>query len=96
MEGNNYKSSEDDADVIIEPSKKNTAPSIIAAACQFNHHNPDAIMLIMPSDHYIPDTEILNETVQKAALAIELPDHLLWHQARPTRNCLWLYQDTDG
>ena len=41
-------------------------------------------MLIMPSDHYIPDTEILNETVQKAALAIE-PGQIICFGIKPDR-----------
>lgn len=43
------------ADVIIEPEGKNTAPAILAAACHVMTHDPDAIIMVMPSDHYIPD-----------------------------------------
>ena len=44
-----------DAEVIIEPEGRNTAPAILAAACHVASHDPQAIMLVMPSDHYIPD-----------------------------------------
>ena len=62
---------QDDADVIIEPSKRNTAPSILVAACHINDYNPHGIMLIMPSDHYIPNSASLNETIKRASTEIE-------------------------
>jgi len=43
------------ADVILEPESKNTAPSILAAACHAMTIDPDAVIVVMPSDHYIPD-----------------------------------------
>ena len=43
------------ADVILEPESKNTAPAILAAACHAMTIDPDAVIVVMPSDHYIPD-----------------------------------------
>lgn len=43
------------AEVIIEPEAKNTGPAILAAACHLAPNEPKSIMLVMPSDHYIPD-----------------------------------------
>lgn len=60
-----------DADVIIEPSGKNTAPTILAAACHIVKTDPDAIMLVIPSDHYIPDEKTFAEMVQKAGRDLE-------------------------
>ena len=56
-----------EADVIIEPEGKNTAPAILAAACHASHTDPDAVMLVMPSDHYIPDAELFSAMITEAA-----------------------------
>lgn len=60
-----------EADVIIEPSGKNTAPAILAAACHNVKTDPDAIMLVMPSDHHIPDEKAFADMVQKASRDLE-------------------------
>ena len=44
------------SNVLLEPSPKNTAPAIVAAAEKLYDGDPDAVMLVIPSDHYIPDT----------------------------------------
>lgn len=45
----------DPGGVLIEPEPRNTAPAVLAAALYLHGQNPDAIMLIAPSDHSIPD-----------------------------------------
>ena len=57
----------DKADVIIEPEGKNTGPAIIAAACHIASNEPNSIMLVMPSDHYIPDNQAFAEMVKEGA-----------------------------
>lgn len=44
-------------DIIIEPESKNTAPAILAACLKTYLDDPDAIILVTPSDHNIPDRE---------------------------------------
>ncbi len=41
--------------VLIEPSARNTGPAILAAAMHLATHDPKALMLVMPTDHSIPD-----------------------------------------
>ena len=41
--------------VLIEPEGRNTAPAILAAALMLRRRAPDALMLVCPSDHVIPD-----------------------------------------
>ncbi|MBT0957761.1 mannose-1-phosphate guanylyltransferase/mannose-6-phosphate isomerase [Alphaproteobacteria bacterium KMM 3653] len=41
--------------LMIEPSARNTAPAILAAALWIEAQNPDALMLVAPSDHVVPD-----------------------------------------
>ena len=40
-----------------EPVGRNTAPAIGLAAIYLNHLSPESVMIVMPSDHAIPDTE---------------------------------------
>ena len=54
------------ANVIIEPDGRNTAPAILAAACHLASKSPQSVMVVMPSDHYIPDAEAFEAIVQKA------------------------------
>ena len=43
--------------VLIEPEGRNTAPAVLAAALWLEKTDPDALMLVAPSDHVIPDAE---------------------------------------
>ena len=43
-----------DATIMIEPEGRNTGPAILAAALKLRDQ-PDAVMLVMPSDHAIAD-----------------------------------------
>ena len=41
--------------ILIEPEGRNTAPAVLAAALWLEQSDPDALMLIAPSDHVVPD-----------------------------------------
>ena len=56
-----------EAEVIIEPEAKNTGPAILAAACHLASNEPNSIMLVMPSDHYIPDVQAFADMVEQGA-----------------------------
>lgn len=69
--------------IIIEPESKNTAPAILSAALTLENQ-PDAVLLVMPSDHVIKDEaafKVAIETGYEAAMAGKLvtfgirPDH---------------------
>lgn len=53
--------------IMLEPMGKNTAPAVAVAAIQAFYSDPEAILLIMPADHYIENTEAFVATVNKAA-----------------------------
>jgi mannose-1-phosphate guanylyltransferase/mannose-6-phosphate isomerase len=57
----------DTAEVIIEPEGRNTAPAILAAACHLAGRDPQSIMMVMPSDHYIPDAKAFAAMAETAA-----------------------------
>jgi mannose-1-phosphate guanylyltransferase len=52
-------------DVIEEPVGRNTAPAIGLAASIIARHTPDALMLVLPADHFITREEEFRRTVQK-------------------------------
>ena len=54
---------------LIEPQPRNTAPAILAAALWLRETDPDALMLVAPSDHVIPDTPAFRDSVLAAAPA---------------------------
>ena len=49
--------------ILIEPAARNTAPAILAAALHLAQTDPDALMLVMPTDHEIPDTAAFRAAV---------------------------------
>ena len=53
--------------ILIEPSARNTAAAICAAAVALDAQNGDSLMLVAPSDHVIPDAEQFRSTVEAAA-----------------------------
>lgn len=52
--------------VLLEPVGRNTAPAITAAAMQAMSHAKDPILLVLPSDHLITDSEVFSKAVNTA------------------------------
>jgi mannose-1-phosphate guanylyltransferase/mannose-6-phosphate isomerase len=52
--------------ILIEPEGRNTAPAILAAALVLRQRDAEALMLVLPSDHLIPDTQGFRATVSAA------------------------------
>ncbi|MEH3086246.1 MAG: mannose-1-phosphate guanylyltransferase/mannose-6-phosphate isomerase [Xylophilus ampelinus] len=56
-----------DTSYLLEPKGRNTAPAIaLAALACAEGHGEDAVMLILPADHLIPDTESFVANVLEA------------------------------
>jgi mannose-1-phosphate guanylyltransferase / mannose-6-phosphate isomerase len=72
------------AAILIEPAARNTAPAILAAALHLAVTDPDAMMLVAPSDHVIPDAAAFRATVA-AALPAALADRIVTFGITPTR-----------
>jgi mannose-1-phosphate guanylyltransferase/mannose-6-phosphate isomerase len=72
------------AAVLIEPEGRNTAPAVLAAALTLAKQAPDALMLVLPSDHLIPDAGAFRATVRAAATRAEAGD-LVTFGIEPTR-----------
>ncbi|WP_313737128.1 mannose-1-phosphate guanylyltransferase/mannose-6-phosphate isomerase [Sphingobium yanoikuyae] len=60
--------------ILIEPEGRNTAPAILAAALHLAARQPDAIMLVAPSDHVVPDIAAFQEAVGKGLATIAKGD----------------------
>ena len=53
--------------IILEPVARNTAPAIAVAALSALREAPDAILIVMPSDHAVRDEACFVEAVRAAA-----------------------------
>jgi len=49
--------------ILIEPEGKNTAPAILAASLYAFERDENAILLVAPSDHVIPDKEAFHRSI---------------------------------
>ncbi|GGA29281.1 mannose-1-phosphate guanylyltransferase/mannose-6-phosphate isomerase [Neptunicoccus cionae] len=72
------------AGILIEPEGRNTAPAVLAAALSLQQKDADALMLVAPSDHVIPDVAAFNAAVAAATEAAQAGD-LVTFGITPTR-----------
>lgn len=49
--------------ILIEPAGRNTAPAVLAAALYLQQQDPEALMLVAPSDHVVPDAAAFRTAV---------------------------------
>jgi len=66
-----------DNQIIAEPVMRNTAPAVLYAAKKIYNLNPDANLLIAPSDHYIANDDKFIDNVQDAFKATGTRDILM-------------------
>ncbi|MDD7886382.1 mannose-1-phosphate guanylyltransferase [Flavivirga sp. 57AJ16] len=52
--------------VVLEPAMRNTAPCILYASLKIQKENPEAVMIVAPSDHWIEDETAFSNNVQQA------------------------------
>ncbi|MAZ20492.1 mannose-1-phosphate guanylyltransferase/mannose-6-phosphate isomerase [Roseovarius sp.] len=57
------------AGILIEPEGRNTAPAAAAAALFALHKDPEAMILLVPSDHAVPQPEMFRDAVKLGAKA---------------------------
>lgn len=50
--------------VVLEPAMRNTAPCILLSALKIQKENPNALILVAPSDHWIEDETTFSEDLQ--------------------------------
>ena len=70
--------------ILLEPIGRNTAPCIGLAALTISQINPDGIMVILPADHFIGDSQRFIWTL-KAACSAASEDHLVTIGIKPSK-----------
>lgn len=70
--------------IIPEPVMRNTAPCILLAALKIREKNPDAVMLVAPSDHWITKKEEFNKDIVAGFKAAENSTNLITIGVKPT------------
>ena len=70
--------------ILLEPEGKNTAPAICWAATKIHRMNPEAIMVILPSDHLIARRDSFLKSLKEAILLAE-KNYLVTLGIVPTR-----------
>lgn len=61
----------DNVTPVVEPQGRNTAPAIALAAFKLRKKSRDAVMLVLPADHFIGDTLKFSAAVRRAAAHAE-------------------------
>lgn len=71
-----------DKNIILEPQGKNTAPAVGLCARLISRFDQDAVLMVLPSDHYIKNTDNFKRTLNKA-VACAKNDFLVTLGVRP-------------
>lgn len=70
--------------VLLEPVMRNTAPCILYAALKIQKENPNGVMIVAPSDHWIEDEDAFVENLQLAFDYASKDDVLVTLGIKPT------------
>ena len=70
--------------VILEPAMRNTAPCILYASLKIKKQNPDALILVAPSDHWIEDEMQFAANLKQSFNHCETQDTLMTLGILPT------------
>ncbi len=88
---NNYKSlvkqqlpQVQDEQFVLEPMMRNTAPCILLAALKIHKQNPDGLMVVAPSDHWIEDEAAFAANIEQSFDACASSDILMTLGITPT------------
>lgn len=70
--------------VVLEPAMRNTAPCILLSALKIKKENPNALMLVAPSDHWIEDEDAFAADLQQCFDGCQREDILMTLGIEPT------------
>lgn len=73
------------SNILLEPARRNTAPCIAWAAYHIAALDPEASMIVTPSDHLITDERGFEDCVTRGFVFVETRDALLTLGISPTR-----------
>ena len=74
-----------DDNILLEPYKRNTAPCVAYATYKLMKKNPDATVIVAPSDHLIIGDSQFRDTILAALSTAEHSDNLFTIGIDPTR-----------
>lgn len=75
----------DENAVLCEPARRNTAPCVAWAAYHVRALDPEAVMIVAPSDHLVTNDEEFNRSVMQGFEFVAAHDALLTLGIHPTR-----------
>tara|TARA_R110002073_G_scaffold72537_1_gene177664 strand:- start:698271 stop:699347 length:1077 start_codon:yes stop_codon:yes gene_type:complete len=70
--------------VLLEPEMRNTAPCILYAALKIKQENPNGVMIVAPSDHWIDDEQTFIENIETSFKACAKDDILMTLGIQPS------------
>lgn len=71
--------------ILCEPARKNTAPCVAFAAWKIHSKNPDAVMVVAPSDHLITKEDTFTKAILSCMKKAAGEDCLITLGLKPTR-----------
>lgn len=71
--------------ILCEPSRKNTAPCVAFAAWKIHAKDPDAVMVVAPSDHLITKEDTFTKAITSCMKKAAEHDCLITIGLKPTR-----------
>ncbi|MCI1778844.1 MAG: mannose-1-phosphate guanylyltransferase [Bacteroidales bacterium] len=71
--------------LLLEPQKRNTAPCIAYSINKINEINPEATIVVSPSDHLILDEDVFLSTISSALDFASHHNYLMTLGIKPTR-----------
>ena len=75
------------ANIIAEPAKRDTAPAVALGIGLIAARNPQAVMMVLPSDQLIHDTAAYQAVMRDAIATAAISDGLVTIGIRPTWAC---------
>jgi len=70
--------------LLLEPEMRNTAPCILYSALKIHQTNPDGVMIVAPSDHWIEDEDAFSQELKKCFQFCTTNDVLLTMGIEPS------------
>ena len=70
--------------LLLEPEMRNTAPCILYAALKIHEQNPDGVMIVAPSDHWIDDENTFLQNIETSFNVCSKKDILMTLGIQPS------------
>ena len=70
--------------ILLEPAMRNTAPCILYASLKIQKQNPEAVMVVAPSDHWIEDEAAFSSDLEQCFTFCQKQNALMTLGIQPT------------